>query len=128
MATSCHRVRQLTLLNEFRCRLMPLTSHRAVQTRAFHDYWTQRTPAGQSLRIPILKARHHLGALTSRGDRAENEDRFKVGVMNKLSENEEQQPFYFAIIDGYDHREGKLMQTWRPGLRGLRCESSSQFR
>lgn len=107
---------------------MPLTSHRAVKIRAFHDYWTQRTPEGQSLRIPILKARHHLGALTSRGDRAENEDRFKVGVMNKLSEDEERQPFYFAIIDGYHHREGKLMQTRRPSLRGLRCESSSQLR
>jgi hypothetical protein len=52
------------------------------------------------MRIPILKARHHLGALSSRGDRAENEDRFKVGVMNKLTGPEEREPFYFAIIDG----------------------------
>lgn len=53
------------------------------------------------MRVPILKARHHLGAISSRGDRAENEDRFKVGLMNKLSIAEEHQPFYFAIIDGY---------------------------
>jgi hypothetical protein len=69
--------------------------------RTFHDYWTQKAATGQSLRIPILKAHHHLGALSSRGDRAENEDRLKVGVMNKIGATDEQQPFYFAIIDGY---------------------------
>jgi len=73
----------------------------AVRRRLFHDYWVQKTPAGVSMRIPILKARHHLGALSSRGNRAENEDRFKVGLMNKLSAVDERQPFYFAIIDGY---------------------------
>jgi len=53
------------------------------------------------MRIPILKARHHLGALTSRGDRAENEDRFRVGLMNELRTPDGREPFYFAIIDGY---------------------------
>jgi hypothetical protein len=71
-----------------------------VQKRIFHDYWVQKTPEGQSMRVPILKARHHLGAMSSRGDRAENEDRFKVGVMNKLTGPEEREPFYFAVIDG----------------------------
>src|ERR1700738_2070234 len=71
-----------------------------IPKRQFHDYWVQKTPEGMSLRVPILKARHHLGALSSRGDRAENEDRFKVGLMNKLSPNDERQQFYFAIIDG----------------------------
>jgi len=54
------------------------------------------------MRVPILKARHHLGALTSRGDRAENEDRFKVGLMNEVVTTEGLPPFYFAIIDGYE--------------------------
>ena len=74
--------------------------HGGVRRRMFHDYWVQKTPTGVSMRIPILKARHHLGALSSRGNRAENEDRFKVGLMNKLSSVDERQPFYFAIIDG----------------------------
>ena len=74
--------------------------HVTTRGRMFHDYWVQKTPAGVSMRIPILKARHHLGALSSRGNRAENEDRFKVGLMNKLSSVDERQPFYFAIIDG----------------------------
>lgn len=82
-------------------RLIRTTSLRHTQKRDFHDYWTQKSPSGLSLRVPILKARHHLGAQSSRGDRAENEDRLKVGVMNKLSEIEEHQPFYFAIIDGF---------------------------
>jgi len=73
----------------------------SIQKRMFHDYWVQKTASGQQMRVPILKARHHLGALTSRGDRAENEDRFKVGLMNKLTTSVERQPFYFAIIDGY---------------------------
>ena len=69
--------------------------------RSFHDYYTQKTPEGLSLRVPILKARHHIGALSSRGDRAENEDRIRVGLLNKLSEDPEHQPFYFAVVDGY---------------------------
>ena len=81
-------------------RLVRVDPRQVIQKRIFHDYWVQKTPEGQSLRIPILKARHHLGALSSRGDRAENEDRFKVGVMNKLTGPEEHEPFYFAIIDG----------------------------
>jgi hypothetical protein len=72
-----------------------------LQRRQFHDYWVQKGQNGINMRVPILKARHHLGAMSSRGDRAENEDRFKVGLMNKLSVEEEHQPFYFAIIDGY---------------------------
>lgn len=72
----------------------------APAKRSFHDYYTQKTPEGLSLRVPILKARHHLGALSSRGDRAENEDRIRAGLLNKLSENPEHQPFYFAIVDG----------------------------
>jgi len=71
-----------------------------LQKRQFHDYWVQKGQNGINMRVPILKARHHLGAMSSRGDRAENEDRFKVGLMNKLSVEEEHQPFYFAIIDG----------------------------
>src|SRR5262245_56023626 len=68
--------------------------------RGFHDYWMQKTPEGVSLRIPLLKAHHHLGAGTSRGDRAENEDGFKVGLMNELTTPDGREPFYFAIIDG----------------------------
>ena len=97
MATCCRHICRLPLCN----RLSHHLKHsRSSQRRFFHDYWTQKSPSGVSLRIPILKARHHLGALSSRGDRAENEDRVKVGLMNKLSEIEERQPFYFAIIDG----------------------------
>jgi hypothetical protein len=84
-------------------RIIRTGSLRDTQKRDFHDYWTHKSPSGLSLRVPILKARHHLGAQSSRGDRAENEDRLKVGVMNKLSEIEEHQPFYFAIIDGFPH-------------------------
>ena len=97
MANCPRCIRRLPLYNGLAHHLMPSCSS---QRRFFHDYWTQKSPSGVSLRIPILKARHHLGALSSRGDRAENEDRVKVGLMNKLSEIEERQPFYFAIIDG----------------------------
>jgi hypothetical protein len=95
-----------------------------VQRRWFHDYWMQKATNGVALRVPILKARHHLGAMSSRGDRAENEDRFKVGLMNKLSETEEHQPFYFAIIDGFVPQvDVRLtMQTRRTNMRGLCSE------
>ena len=101
MASCCRHLPRLPLYRSLTHRLTPLDSRHVLQKRGFHDYWTQKTPSGVSLRIPVLKARHHLGALSSRGDRAENEDRFQVGVMNELSETEEHQPFYFAIIDGY---------------------------
>ena len=86
-----------TLLSPLSQKCLPLS----FVKRSFHDYYTQKTPEGLSLRVPILKARHHLGALSSRGDRAENEDRIRVGLLNKLSEDPEHQPFYFAIVDGY---------------------------
>ena len=100
MASCCRRLPRIPLYNKFAHQLTRVDA-RHHQRRGFHNYWTQKTPEGQSLRIPILKARHHVGALSSRGDRAENEDRFQVGLMNKLSDIEEHQPFYFAIIDGY---------------------------
>jgi hypothetical protein len=81
-------------------RIARVNPQQVVHKRIFHDYWVQKNPNGQSMRIPILKARHHLGAMSSRGDRAENEDRFRVGIMNKLTGPEEREPFYFAVIDG----------------------------
>lgn len=101
MASCCRYLPRAPQYRGIANRLTRVGSRHSLQIREFHDYWTQKSPTGLSLRIPVLKARHHLGALSSRGDRAENEDRFQVGVMNKLSETEEHQPFYFAIIDGY---------------------------
>src|SRR5271170_122715 len=101
MEVCCRHLSRLPGLSKQIHHLVPADLRHYVQKRGFHDYWVQKTPEGQSLRIPILKARHHLGALSSRGDRAENEDRFKVGLMNKLATTDERQPFYFAIIDGY---------------------------
>jgi hypothetical protein len=88
------------LLTLPRSRLLP-SIRVPFAKRSFHDYWVQKTPEGLSLRIPILKARRHLGAISSRGDRAENQDRFKVGLMNELTTSDGREPFYFAIIDGY---------------------------
>src|SRR5208282_5206982 len=124
MATCCRHILRLRLYNCFTHRL--ITSH-PCQRRSFHDYWTQKSPSGVSLRIPILKARHHLGALSSRGDRPENEDRFKVGLLNKLSDIEEHQPFYFAIIDGYYvYRIVINSKTWRKCMCRVRRKESSQ--
>src|SRR5271154_6583124 len=101
MANCIRCLSRVSLSKGFTSHLMRSNSCYYYPRRQFHDYWTQKSPGGLSLRVPILKARHHLGALTSRGDRAENEDRFKVGLMNKLTTSVERQPFYFAIIDGY---------------------------
>jgi hypothetical protein len=101
MAGIPRQLSQLLLFRMLSGRLRFPVLGRFIPQRQFHDYWVQKTSEGLSLRVPILKARHHLGAMSSRGDRAENEDRFKVGLMNKLSSEEEHQPFYFAIIDGY---------------------------
>jgi hypothetical protein len=65
--------------------------------RMFHDYWT---PSGGNYRVPLLKAKQYCGAHTSRGNRPYNEDKFKVGVLDKLAKNPTAQPFYFAVIDG----------------------------
>ena len=102
METCCRYITRTPALGLVTQRVVIGNARQVLGKRMFHDYWVQKTPAGVSMRIPILKARHHLGALTSRGNRAENEDRFKVGLMNKLSPVDERQPFYFAIIDGYD--------------------------
>lgn len=101
MAVCCRRLPRIPQFNSATHRILQKDSQCIVQRRFFHDYWVQKGQNGVNLRVPILKARHHLGAISSRGDRRENEDRFKVGLMNKLSETEEHQPFYFAIIDGY---------------------------
>lgn len=107
METCCRYIARIPTLGPVTRRVVTGNARHGLGKRMFHDYWVQKTPTGVSMRIPILKARHHLGALTSRGNRAENEDRFKVGLMNKLSPVDERQPFYFAIIDGYD-----IMETW----------------
>ena len=83
-----------------------------VLCRNFHDYWTQTTKEGQQFRIPLMKAKQHLGTFTSRGTRRENEDRIKFGFLNQLSADH--QRFYFAVVDGHggahcgDFLESKL--------------------
>ena len=101
MAARIRRLPRIPHFNNAVHCVLQADSRCIVQKRHFHDYWVQKGQNGVNLRVPILKARHHLGAISSRGDRAENEDRFKVGLMNKLSVAEEHQPFYFAIMDGY---------------------------
>src|ERR1700733_15025332 len=97
MEFCCRCVPRVARFSSITHRVIRVETRQHVHRRRFHDYWVQKTPDGVSWRVPILKARHHLGAISSRGDRAENEDRFKVGLMNKLSPFDERQPFYFAI-------------------------------
>ncbi|BFZ55823.1 Protein phosphatase 2C 6 [Savitreella phatthalungensis] len=107
--------------------------------RRFHDYYT---PADRpEVRIPIAKAKAHLGIYSSRGDRPTNEDRYQVGVLNKLANRLDASStiFYFAMIDGHggagcaeyvrdhlhDHIEGmrsrevaKMVSAWRKEVGG----------
>lgn len=78
----------------------PLACGRYI-CRSFHDYYT---PKGHpEIRIPIAKAKGHLGVFSSRGDRPTNEDRYQVGVLNKLANRVDSNStiFYFAMIDGH---------------------------
>lgn len=107
--------------------------------KTFHDYYTPKDHP--EVRVPIAKARAHLGVCTSRGDRPTNEDRYQVGTLNKLANRLETNRtiFYFAMIDGHggsecaeylkthlhDHIESmksrevaKMLTAWRKEIGG----------
>lgn len=84
---------------------MRRASRSILNARHFHDYYTPQNQPG--LRIPIAKAKAHLGVFSSRGDRPTNEDRYQVGVLNKLARRLDSNStiFYFAMIDGHGGSE-----------------------
>lgn len=107
--------------------------------KAYHDYYTPKDHP--EVRIPIAKARAHLGLYTSRGERPTNEDRYQVGTLNRLANRLDTNKtiFYFAMIDGHggsecaeylktqlhDHIEGmksrevaKMLTAWRKEIGG----------
>ncbi len=72
--------------------------------RCFSDYWSGTTREGTSFRVGVLKAPSHMGAVTSRGSRPSNEDRFRVGVLDNVAlKKADTGPlaFYFAVMDGH---------------------------
>lgn len=112
--------------------------HRIIR-RSYLDYYTPKDHP--EVRIPIAKARAHLGLYTSRGERPTNEDRYQVGTLNKLANRLDTNKtiFYFAMIDGHggsdcaeflkghlhDHIEGmksrevaKMLTAWRKEIGG----------
>ena len=87
-----------------RCQLHDRWHRSALRGRRhFHDYYTPRDRP--EVRIPIAKAKAHLGLCTSRGERPTNEDRYQVGTLNKLAARSDNTSnstiFYFAMIDGH---------------------------
>ncbi|CCG83721.1 protein of unknown function [Taphrina deformans PYCC 5710] len=110
-----------------------------LSRRPFHNYYTP--PDHPEVRVPIVKARHHLGVFSSRGDRPTNEDRYQVGTLNRLANRLDSNStiFYFAMIDGHggsecaeylreelhDHIESmksrevaKMLTAWRKEIGG----------